>query len=160
MSKRKIYMIALFVLLLPVAYANRQFIDFVCTGRTKIPHAESRVMITFVSDYVETGEKTLEIYDPRDRAFLFELFGKRHVVMGDSALCDFGWSRISFVHKGRSVDFYPTWDGCGFVRYRGKDFVITSEENEKLMEICKKYRIKNRAGLPRDERISQNMRGM
>lgn len=139
MTKRKICMIALFVLFLSVAYANRHFIYFVCTGRTERPRADSSVMVTFVSDHVETGERTFEINDPRERAFLFDLFGKQYVVMGDSALCDFGWCRISFVHKGRSVDFYPTWDGCGFVRYRGRDFIIGSEENTKLMEICNKY---------------------
>lgn len=151
MTKRKIFIIALFVLFLPVVYANWSFIDFICTGRTERPHADSNVMITFVSDHVEAGERMFEINDPQDRAFLFALFGKQRVVIDDLPLCDFGWSRISFVYRWGSVDFYPTWDGCGFVKHRGKSFVITSEENIKLMEICDKYSIKNTADLLRDE---------
>lgn len=153
-------MIALFVLFLSLAYANRHFIYFVCTGRTGIPHADSSVTVTFLSGQSETGERTFEINDLRDRAFLFDLFGKQHLAADDSALCDFGWCRISFVHKGRSVDFYPTWDGCGFVRYRGRDFLIRSEENTKLMEICNKYGTNGTAGLQRDKLVSQSLSDM
>lgn len=137
MTKRKIVMITLFVTLFLAALPAWYIADFLRPIQTKTPHAESKIMITSARGL--GAEKTMEIDDPEDAAFLFALFGKKYTAEYDSPSCPFDWCRISFVHKRGSIDFYPAMDGCEFVRYRGKYFFITQDEKIKLMEICRKY---------------------
>lgn len=140
MAKRKTVVIMLFVLFLLAAYATWRFSDSFRPVQTKVPNAESRVVVTYRPDYSRTEQQTFEIYDPADKAFLFELFGRQYTAEFDTPSCPFGSCFISFAHKKSIINFFPAMDGCEFVRYRGKYFVITSDETEKLMEICRKYR--------------------
>lgn len=135
-KRRRLRYSLLFLLVVCVAWRLSEPIRPV---RTKVPNAESRVVITFRSDYSGIEQQTLEIYDQADKAFLFELFGKWYRAGLDTPSCPFGSCFISFVHKRNIISFFPAMDGCGLVRYRRKYFFITQDETVKLLDICHKY---------------------
>lgn len=140
MTKKKIVMLALFAVLYLLAYSAWSIAASLRPAQTKIPHAESKIMITFARGGGGAGtERTEEVDDPQDAAFLFALFGKQHTAVFDTPSCPFDWCRISFVRGRERIDFHPAMDGCGLVRYRGKFLDITPEEAGKLMEIHHKY---------------------
>ena len=107
---------------------------------TKIPAAESRI---YLEQHHAYSGRT-EITDPEDVAFLKQLFGRQYRAAFDDPICPFDIVKISFVHWGRAIDFYPAADDCEFVRYgrMKKIFSIKPEEKKRLKTLTEKYWIR------------------
>lgn len=135
--KRRKVLISFLLIVFVMGCLAWAVVDQFATALTKVPSPNSRI-------YLERRHRfsgSVEITDPTDIAFLMRLFGRRYVAQFDTPSCPFDIVRISFVHRGRKVDFYPAADDCELVRYgrTKKIFVITQEEKRALKKLVQQY---------------------
>ena len=110
---------------------------------TPIPDVRSSIRLTTAFRKVE---KSVEITDPQDIAFLRQLFGQSYIAGYDDPICPFDMVWFTFSYEGRDISFAPAADGCNLVSYGpsigrlNKIFQISWEEKQRLDKIWKSSR--------------------